>query len=372
MRLALASFVLLAASTAAAEESTKIAVVPTQLESSAKGMVPDLFDDYLLTAVQNTSQAQVIGQDDIGAMLGFEKQKDLMNCDDTSCMADIGGALGVDKIVSVKVARLGEDWVATAKLINIKTTRVEARVNEIVAGDTKALLQAVPRLIAKLFGKAAPDAGMDTRPVSQAPRPSTVVPTSPGVPVPLAPNPQLGRGSRVVGTILMLGGTAIALYGGYTATEPDQICDSSYDYYDYSYDTECEDDTSDIVLGGILLVAGIVSTGVGAKQRANGAARAETGNVRAGGSPGAYWLGWLLGGFAMASPFLGVAELLDEDTTEMFGWVTGIGSLATFLIGGFLSNSTSGMSALPVSPTVGLARDAGDDLLPTFGFGTEL
>ena len=59
-----------------AQAKEKYAVMPTQLDETSKGLVPDLFDDYLLTAIQNAGDFDVIGQEDIAAMLGFEKQKD--------------------------------------------------------------------------------------------------------------------------------------------------------------------------------------------------------------------------------------------------------------------------------------------------------
>ena len=47
----------------ASAETDKIAVIPTQFDETSKGLVPDLFDDYLLTAVQNSTAYEVIGQD---------------------------------------------------------------------------------------------------------------------------------------------------------------------------------------------------------------------------------------------------------------------------------------------------------------------
>lgn len=132
----------------------RLAVLPTQLDESSKNEVPELFDDYVLSAVQNLLRTSVIGQSDIAALLNFEAQKDLLNCDDASCMADIGGALGVDRILVVKVARLREDWVVTAKLLNIKRTQVEARANHIVEGSLRALLRDVPLLVNEIFANA--------------------------------------------------------------------------------------------------------------------------------------------------------------------------------------------------------------------------
>ena len=39
-------------------------------------------------------------------MLAFEKQRQMLGCADTGCIAEIGGALGVDYIISGKVTRI--------------------------------------------------------------------------------------------------------------------------------------------------------------------------------------------------------------------------------------------------------------------------
>ncbi|MCK5689305.1 hypothetical protein KAI87_08545 [Myxococcota bacterium] len=132
-------------------ELPKLAILPTQLDVSAQGKVPALIDDYILTAAHNLGVYQVIGQDDIAAIVGFEQQKDLLGCDDASCFADIGGALGVDRIAIFKVALLGDDWAVTGKLINIAATKVERRTSAFIHGDTKSLLKGVPALVEELM-----------------------------------------------------------------------------------------------------------------------------------------------------------------------------------------------------------------------------
>jgi hypothetical protein len=365
------------ASTARAQEKTKIAVVPTQLEESAKGMVPSLFDDYLLTAVQNTSGAQVIGQDDIGAMLGFDKQKQIMNCDDTACMADIGGALGVDKIVSVKIARLGDDWVATAKLINIKATKVEARVNEIVPGDTKALLKAVPRLTGKLFGQEVAESS-DSGGVASRVEPTKTAavkdpPAKSNATSASGPDSKFGRGPRIAGTVMLLAGGGLAILGGLWATSlgscTDTSDDYSSDYYDSTYEDDCTLESVYLVYSAFFIIVGEVLAGVGAKLRANGTVRQQLASNDVSGSPTLYWLGWVLAGVTIATPFLGIAGAIDQDQAQLLGWGCGLGSLAVFLIGGFTASPKMASLELPLEPTVAVARDGDGRWVPTYGLG---
>lgn len=62
----------------------------------------------------------VVTQGDIGALLGLERQKQLLGCSDDSsaCMAELANALGTDVVVLGAVATLGQDALqVTVKLI---------------------------------------------------------------------------------------------------------------------------------------------------------------------------------------------------------------------------------------------------------------
>jgi hypothetical protein len=82
--------------------------------------------------VQSAGEFRVIGKSDVDAVLGFEKQTDLLGCTDTSCFAELGGASGVDMLVDVQVGESGASWAVTMKLIDVKQGEptVEARIAE--------------------------------------------------------------------------------------------------------------------------------------------------------------------------------------------------------------------------------------------------
>ncbi len=143
---------LLAVAAPSAPAKPKLAVLPVQLDTSARGAVPDIFDDYVLAAVHERGRYAAIGQDDVNAVLSFEKQKEALGCDELSCFADIGGALGVDKLMVVKVAKVEQRWLVSLKLIDIRSTTVEARTTDAVTGSPAALVESVPAMVNKLFG----------------------------------------------------------------------------------------------------------------------------------------------------------------------------------------------------------------------------
>src|SRR5689334_6948255 len=53
------------------------------------------------------SRADVIAGADIRSMVGYEKQRQMLGCSDTGCLAEIGGALGADYVVGSEVSVVG-------------------------------------------------------------------------------------------------------------------------------------------------------------------------------------------------------------------------------------------------------------------------
>src|SRR5690349_3537294 len=92
----LALILTLSSSIALAEEVTpeKLAVIPLRT-SRVDPTVAELLDELLVSELGRRSGVQVIGASDINALLGLEKMKEAVGCDDVACAAEIGGALGV-------------------------------------------------------------------------------------------------------------------------------------------------------------------------------------------------------------------------------------------------------------------------------------
>jgi hypothetical protein len=153
----------------------KLAVLPVQLIAKVDKQVSGVIDDYVLTAAQQSGKYDVIGQSDMNALLGFEKQKEALGCDEMACYADIAGALGVDELLSMKIARIKDHWSVTASLIAFGkgNPHVENRVAERVAGDEDALLDFMTSVVRKLLGveqtAAAATAGVPSKAPAEPP-----------------------------------------------------------------------------------------------------------------------------------------------------------------------------------------------------------
>ena len=83
--------------------------MPEEMVSTLTNMVSEQLDA--------TGAFSTISTQDIKQMMGFERLKDLTSCEsDTSCIAEIGGALGADFLVTGSVTLLGK-FIGTAWVV---------------------------------------------------------------------------------------------------------------------------------------------------------------------------------------------------------------------------------------------------------------
>lgn len=124
-------------------ENTKVAAMPMKV-ANVSDTAAFIVDDLLLTELQ-TVGFQAIGPEDINALVGFEQIKDQLECDEASCAAEIGSALGVPFLTAGNLANVDGMTVLTIKLINVRDTTVVARVSKMATGGARIM----PRVIAE-------------------------------------------------------------------------------------------------------------------------------------------------------------------------------------------------------------------------------
>src|SRR2546421_6199645 len=118
MKRAAFALTFLCAASAFAERSG-VAVLDIQGTGIDPELLPTL-TEILTVEINELGKYKVVAGRDIQAMLGFERQKDMMGCSDAACLAEIGGALGVDRIVAAHIGKVGTTFVVNIKLINIR------------------------------------------------------------------------------------------------------------------------------------------------------------------------------------------------------------------------------------------------------------
>jgi len=132
----------------------RVAAVPLQ----SADLTPDtaaVMDELLLASLESR-KFEAIGKDDIAQLLGHERNKTLLGCEGDSCLAELGGALGVDYLVAGKLANVEGTLILTLKLLDTKKAKVVSRTNRTTKGGKSVL----PKMIAESVGDLADAVGM--------------------------------------------------------------------------------------------------------------------------------------------------------------------------------------------------------------------
>ena len=158
---------LLLAANAPAAAPAKPGVAVTEVRA-LHGIEPSLaqvLNEVLLARLKESGVfSSVIGGSDIAAMVDMEQQKAALGCDDTNCLAELGGALGVPYLMDSSLSKVGGQFVLTLKILAVEDAKVAAR--------KVAMVQVEAQLIASL-DKMIPEALAGFRlgeaPAAQAP-----------------------------------------------------------------------------------------------------------------------------------------------------------------------------------------------------------
>ena len=129
--------------------------------------------EAVVAEVRRQSGAEVITQREIASILSLEKQKAMLGCETDACMAELGGALGADRLVAGDMAKLGESFLLHLRVVEVRKVRVSAQADRRLRGGTiDDVLDVLPAMVSELFP-----------PVQAAKPPAPAVPAPP-VPAP--------------------------------------------------------------------------------------------------------------------------------------------------------------------------------------------
>jgi hypothetical protein len=119
-----------------------------QLTKEELVIASDLFEAY----VQVPSNAEMSSMRDMETVIGVEKQKEILGCNEIACMAEIGAALGADFIINGTVGRLGGgDLILSMRAIDAHTSQSAAKA--VVRYDKPACVRAALKEAVKDFLK---------------------------------------------------------------------------------------------------------------------------------------------------------------------------------------------------------------------------
>jgi len=122
----------------------------------------DALSEMLANEISRLGDFSVVGKADIVSMLDLEQRRQQLDgCNDSRCLSEIGGALGVRWVVAGSVSLFGETYLLNLRLIDVVSARVGGRVSRRIGGGQDALVDALPAAAAELFGMAEGALGVE-------------------------------------------------------------------------------------------------------------------------------------------------------------------------------------------------------------------
>lgn len=213
------------------EELPKVAVL--DIEGTGEGIteILPILTEVLTSQVANLGKYEVVSGQDIEAMMGFEKQKDMVGCMDSACLAEIGGALGVDRLISSNIGKVGSTFVVNIKLMNIREAKTEGRHYEMVKGELDQVINAIQKAVNKLFGISGDAAAATEAAATASPSPASTGAASAEAPAAQATKKVVIKGKIGFGTYTLYGvGGVAAVVGvltGLQAKDAEQCANDS-------------------------------------------------------------------------------------------------------------------------------------------------
>ena len=119
-------------------------------------------------------QNDIITMRDIEAMLGFNGQtKQAFDCSEMSCLAEIGGSLGVDELLYPRVTGIGDELMLSFTLLDVAKAEVFERSSVTIENDANNYREASNRALNELWSAVGIEPTEKTEP-TMAPSQSDV------------------------------------------------------------------------------------------------------------------------------------------------------------------------------------------------------
>ena len=132
-----------------AVEKPGIAVMSVKSVHGVSSGMGDLVNEMILVRLKNGDRfSSVVGGSDMAAMIDLEAQKQALGCAEDSCLAELGGALGVPYMLNASIGKMGTLMVLTVKIIAVEEAKVEVR-QILRAKDEGALADGIDGLVDK-------------------------------------------------------------------------------------------------------------------------------------------------------------------------------------------------------------------------------
>jgi TolB-like protein len=247
-------------SSAHAAEKSRVVMLNVNASTPKLDTLASAVTEQVMTELNETGRIDVVGSSDLAAVLGLERQKQLLGCSEqsTSCLAELSSALGAPWLVLGTLAQAGKALRLDLKLIRAddgkavwrsgKSLKDEGEVFDVVSALTKSLVEALkPPTLAEVTTSGPPA-------VVGAPRPAQTPPAGVTVEAPVDP--------RVAPRALVITGASLIGAGGLSIVIARSLLGKAFSTYQGSSTT-----VQDVALRelgvNLLQIGGIIAASVG-------------------------------------------------------------------------------------------------------------
>ncbi len=144
---------------ASAKKAPSLPVMEIAAQNGADARLAILATDSAAESLRDLNVFKIISSEDIKKILAFQREKAVTTgqCNEDQCLAEIGGALGADYMVSGKLTKIDKMLKLDLTLFNNGKAKVENAVSQDNIADEKSLVEAAKllarRVIAPLLEK---------------------------------------------------------------------------------------------------------------------------------------------------------------------------------------------------------------------------
>jgi len=101
--------------------------------------------------IETISKSKVISEAEMRAVIDGESMRIACGAEDNVCIAEIGAALGAPLSVSGTLSKMGDYWIITLQLVDVRKVEVKSRVNKRFKGEVNDLVESVTPIVCELF-----------------------------------------------------------------------------------------------------------------------------------------------------------------------------------------------------------------------------
>ena len=114
----------LAATPAGSDTSRGLAVFGLKAQRGVDAKLALMLDGEIMSIVKASKRfTSVLSTADIRELMGLEEMRAAMQCDASSCIGEIGGALGVPYLLTGDIGRIGPFFMVNLRLLSVEEAR---------------------------------------------------------------------------------------------------------------------------------------------------------------------------------------------------------------------------------------------------------